>query len=266
MRIVYPVMSKLCVMTKLCVVLILAGLALPATSQDLPIGQALHPLDLPESAAEVTATPNPELKTATQDDDHHIFGLIPNYNAVNDPSYHYEPISTAEKFRIAAHDGFDPFSWVTTALYAGVGQWQNQYPQFGQGSKGYAKRYGGAFADGAISNFMSEAILPSLLHEDPRYFRLGKGSALHRIGYTISREWITRTDSGRERFNISEIVGNLGAAGLSNLYYPSQERSASETMMKFAVNIVGDAGFNVLKEFWPDWRHKFLHKPLPDSH
>ncbi len=252
-------------MSKLCAALMLAGLALPAISQDLPIGQAVHPLDAAEPAIEAIATPNPDPKPLSRDDTH-IFGLIPNYNAVNDPTYHYEPISAAEKFRIAAHDGFDPFSWVTTALYAGVGQWQNQYPQFGQGSKGYAERYGGAFADGAIANFMSEAILPSLLHEDPRYFRLGRGSALHRIGYTLSRELITRTDSGRERFNTSEIAGNLAAAALSNLYYPSLEHSAPETMERFAVNIVGDAGFNVLKEFWPDWRHKFLHKPLPDSH
>jgi hypothetical protein len=261
-------------MRQLCATLFLAAFSLPAISQDLPIGQggnqdvpvspAVHPPDAAEPAAEAIATPNPGPQPSR--DDNHIFGVIPNYNAVNDPAYPYEPISAGEKFRIAAHDGFDPFSWVTTALYAGVAQWQNQYPQFGQGSKGYAQRYAGSFADGAIANFMSEAILPSLLHEDPRYFRLGQGSVFHRIGYTISREWITRADSGREEFNISEIAGNLSAAALSNLYYPAQEHSGSETMEKFTMNILSDAGFNVLKEFWPDMRHKILHKPLPDSH
>ena len=246
--------------------MLFAGIAIGLQAQDVqnntPSGQlAAHPAESPDPAVEpVSAAKTPSFS------DTHMFGVVPNYNAVNDPNHPFVPLTVGEKFMIAAHDGFDPFSWVTTALYAGVGQWQNQYPQFGQGSHGYAQRYGGAFTDGAIANFVSEAILPSLLHEDPRYFRLGKGSALHRIGYTISREWITRTDSGRERFNTSEIVGNLGAAALSNLYYPAQERSASETFEKFAVNIVSDAGFNVLKEFWPDWRHKFLHKPLSDSH
>jgi hypothetical protein len=245
-------------MHRLCAALIMAGFA-RMQGQDLPIGQPAHALDAPEPLVEAIAPAAAASQPASRIDTH-IFGIVPNYNAVNDPSHPYAPISAAEKFRIAAHDGFDPFSWVTTALYAGVGQWQNQYPQFGQGGKGYARRYGGAFADGAVANFMSEAILPSFLHEDPRYFRLGQGSIFHRIGYTLSRELITRKDSGREGFNISEIAGNLGAAGLSNLYYPAQERSASETMEKFAMNIVSDAGFNVLKEFYPDMRRKILHK------
>jgi hypothetical protein len=231
----------------------------PMQGQDLPIGLPAYPPEIPETAVEVAAVPAPEAAQPSRIDTH-IFGLVPEYDAVNTPPPHYEPISAAQKFTIAAHDGFDPFSWVTTGLYAGVAQWHNQYPQFGQGAQGYAKRYGGAFADGAIANFMSEAIFPSLLHEDPRYFRLGHGSILHRIGYTISRELITRKDSGREGFNISEIAGNLGAAALSNLYYPAQERTAGQTMEKFAVNIVGDAGFNVLKEFYPDMRRKILHK------
>lgn len=235
-----------------------AGLA-RMQGQDLPIGLPAYPVDTPEPAVEVTAAPNPESKSASRIDTH-IFGIVPEYDAVNNPAPHYEPISTEEKFTIAAHDGFDPFSWVTTGLYAGVAQWHDQSREFGQGAQGYAKRYGAAFADGAIANFMSEAIFPSLLHEDPRYFRLGRGSFFHRVGYTISRELITRKDSGGEGFNISEIAGNLGAAALSNLYYSPSERSVNETLERFAVNIVSDAGFNVLKEFWPDMRHKILHK------
>lgn len=246
-------------MAKLHAALIFSSLMF-LRGQDLPVSQAVHP----------EADPAPDAVAAAADrpahDETHMFGVIPNYNAVNDPNYRYQPISAAEKVMIAIHDGFDPFSWVTTAFYAGEGQWQNEYPQFGQGAQGYAKRYGGAFADGAISNFVAEAVFPTILHEDPRYFRLGRGTVKHRIGYAISREVVTRADSGRYRFNNSEIFGNLVAAGLSNLYYPSQERTASETMEKFGVNIVGDGGFNVLKEFWPDWRHKFLHKPLPESH
>jgi hypothetical protein len=227
--------------------------------QDLPIGLPAYALETPEATGEAPAVPNPELIQPSRSDTH-IFGIVPEYDAVNEPAQHYTPITSGQKFWIAAHDGFDPFSWVTTGLFAGVAQWHDQSREFGQGAQGYAKRYGASFADGAIANFMSEAILPSLLHEDPRYFRLGRGSFFHRVGYTISREVITRKDSGRSAFNISEIAGNLGAAALSNLYYPPSERSAGETFERFAVNIVSDAGFNVLKEFWPDMRHKLLHR------
>lgn len=192
--------------------------------------------------------------------DTHIFGVVPNYNAVNDPNRPFEPISIAEKYKIAAHDSFDPFSWALTGVYAGVAQWHNQYPQFGQGMAGYGKRYGGAFADGMIGDFMTDAVFPSLLHQDPRYFRLGQGGTMHRVGYALSRTLITKGDSGARQFNYSEICGNLSAAGLSNLYYPASNRTVSATMDKFAVNVVSDAGFNVLKEFYPDMRRKFFHK------
>jgi hypothetical protein len=227
--------------------------------QDLPIGLPAHPPETPETAVEVTPAPAPESLPPSRIDTH-IFGIVPEYDAVNEPVQVYKPITTREKFVIAAHDGFDPFTWVTTAMYAGVSQWHNQYPQFGEGAQGYAKRYGAAFADGAIANFMSEAILPSLLHEDPRYFRLGHGSFFHRVGYTISREVISRKDSGAEGFNTSEIAGNMAGALISNLYYPASIRSVHQTMEWFAMNIVSDTGFNVLKEFWPDMRHKMFHR------
>jgi hypothetical protein len=249
-------------MGRLCIVVLFAGLA-RTQAQDMPISVPAHPAETTDTTTEASATVSPAAKLPSNPVsriDTHIFGVVPNYNAVNDPVHHYEPISTGDKFKMAAHDGFDPFSWVTTGLYAGVAQWHNQSPEFGEGAQGFAKRYGAAFADGAIANFLSEAILPSVLHEDPRYFRLGQGSVIHRIGYTLSRELVTRTDSGGERFNISEIAGNMGAASLSNLYYPASERSLHETMERFAVNIVSDAGFNVLKEFWPDMRRKLLHK------
>jgi hypothetical protein len=179
---------------------------------------------------------------------------------VNDPSRHFEPIPVKQKFKLAAEDAFDPFSWVITGIYAGVAQWGNNYPGYGQGAQGYAKRYGAAFADGAIGNFMTEAILPTLVHQDPRYFRLGQGGAWKRVGYALSRVAVTHADSGGWQFNTSEIAGNAVAAGLANLYYPDGNRSAKDTSEKFALNIVSDAGFNVLKEFWPDMRRKVLRR------
>jgi hypothetical protein len=249
-------------MGRLCLVVFVAGLASRGVTrgQDLPIGAPVHPQESAEPAPEAIATPALPPISSDHPSDTRMFGVVPNYRAVNDPNHPIEPLTKGEKFIMASHDAFDPFTWVITGLYAGVAQRQNQYPEFGQGSQGYAKRYGGAFADGAIGSYLSEAILPSLLHEDPRYFRLGEGTKFHRIGYALSRTLITRTDSGGRRFNVSEIAGNLGAAGLSNLYYPPSNRSLEGTFEKFAVNVVSDAGFNVLKEFYPDMRHKLLHK------
>jgi hypothetical protein len=187
-------------------------------------------------------------------------GVVPNYATVNDPSVRFQSIPVKEKFKLATQDAFDPFSWVITGIYAGVAQWGNDYAGYGQGAQGYAKRYGAAFADGAIGSYMSEAILPVLFHQDSRYFRLGTGGGWKRVGYALSRVLVTHGDSGKWQFNTSELAGNAAAATVANLYYPSQNRNVGDTVEKFGLNVVSDAGFNVLKEFWPDMRKKILHR------
>ncbi len=223
------------------------------------------------AGAQAPDPPDPKVDSALEapkpdsaKDDKHILGVVPNYTAVNEPEKTYRPIPVSEKFKIAAHDSFDPFNWVIAGVYAAVYQAENDYPQFGQGAQGYAKRYGATFADGALSTYLSEGVLPSLLHEDPRYFRLGVGSKWKRAGYAMTRVLITRGDSGAERFNTSEIAGNLASSALGNLYYPSLNRTFGDTMEKFAINVISDAGFNVLREFWPDMRRKVLHRGDPE--
>ena len=193
-------------------------------------------------------------------DEKHILGVVPNYMTVNEPSKTFEPLTPRQKFIQANHDTFDPFNWVLAGVYAGIYQWQDDYPQWKQGGAAYAKRYGATFADGALSSYLSEGVLPTLLHEDPRYFRLGEGSKLHRAFYAMTRVLITKTDAGTSRFNNSEIEGNLIAASLGNLYYPSANRTVGDTFEKFAISVVSDSGFNVLREFWPDMRRKVLHR------
>jgi hypothetical protein len=204
----------------------------------------------------IDATPD----AAVSKDDKHILGVVPNYATVNQPPKVFESIPAGKKFAMAAHDSFDPFNWVLAGVYGAVYQWQNDYPRWGQGAQGYAKRYGATFADAALSNYLSEGVLPVLLHEDPRYFRLGEGSKWRRIGFALSRVVIAKADSGRKRFNNSEIAGNLMAASISSLYYPPPNRTVGETFEKFSINVVSDAGFNVLREFWPDMRRKVLHR------
>jgi hypothetical protein len=197
-------------------------------------------------------------------DDKHILGLVPNFDTVNQPSSVYHSISTREKFKLASEDVFDPFSFLITGIYAGAAQWANASPGYGQGAQGYAKRYGGYFADGLVGNYLTEAIMPTVFREDPRYFRLGRGGNWRRIGYAVTRVLVTRTDAGGQQFNFSEITGNLMGAGISSLYYPAANRTVEDTFEKFSLSVVSDAGFNVLKEFWPDMRRKVLHKGDPE--
>jgi hypothetical protein len=194
-------------------------------------------------------------------DETHIMGIVPDYETVRNSSGVILPISTRTKYWLATEDVFDPFTFAITGVYAAGAQMGNQYPEFGQGAKGYAKRYTGAFADGAIGNYMTEAVFPSLLHQDPRYFRMGNSAGFwKRVGYSMSRTIVTRSDAGKRQFNYSEIIGTSVATGISAAYYPSSYRHADELAEKLALSVGSDAGFNILKEFWPDMRHKFFGK------
>ncbi len=170
------------------------------------------------------------------------------------------PLTPRDKFNLPYKDTVDPFTYVLAGFYAGVDQWQNYYAPFGQGGTGYAKRFGAAYADQAIGNYLTEAILPSLLHQDPRYFRKGTGGPWRRVSYALSRTLITRTDTGKRTFNYSEVAGNAAAAAISNVYYPASERTAGETGEKLTIQLVSDSAFNVLLEFWPDMRHAIFKK------
>jgi hypothetical protein len=194
-----------------------------------------------------------------QQEDNHIFGVVPAYDAVETPKP-FHPLSAGGKFKIAFEDSFDPYTWVITGLYAGVEQWNRQDREFGQGAAGFGKRYGALFADGVLSNYMTEAVLPAWLHQDPRFFRSGEGTFWKRTSYALTRVVVTRSDMNHRRFNSSEIAGNMIGAAMSDLYHAPSERGFGEVMERFAVSVVSDAGFNVLKEFWPDMKHKFLKK------
>lgn len=186
----------------------------------------------------------------------HIFWVIPNYREDEDIGK-VRPLAPRAKFKMAFDDSFDPSAFLVAGVFAGISMAQKQYA-FGQGAQGFAKYYGGAFADQAIGNMMTEALLPIALRQDPRYFTKARGGFLRRTGYAISREAITRGDDGRNHFNASELAGNAVAAGISNLYYPSANRSLSNTADKWAQQIALDTAFNVMKEFWPDVRRKLF--------
>jgi len=197
----------------------------------------------------------------------HIIGLIPPYDVKN-LSSDIRPLSSREKFHIFADNTFDRFTPISAALDAGINQATNTPSGYGQGGEGYAKRFGVAVGDIVATNFFKQYMFPSLFHEDPRYFRLGPPGICSgtdcapprsRFFYAISRVLVTRTDSGKSRFNTSEFFGNFAAAGLVNAYYPDHDRSATTTLERAGARIGLDAAVNVFKEFWPDIRGKMHH-------
>jgi hypothetical protein len=199
------------------------------------------------------------IKTATPD---RVMGVLPNYRSgeLSDP---FTPLSTQRKFYIGYKDSTDyPIFFVAGAL-AALGQVTDQHPQFGQGMKGYGKRLGGSVADQLIGNFLTESIMPSLLREDPRYFRRGHGSVLARTGYAASRVFVTRNDRGHWTFNAAEVGGNAIGAGIANAYYPG-ERRLGDNIQRFYSQMATDAFSQILKEFWPDVKRKYFNRqPKP---
>jgi hypothetical protein len=191
--------------------------------------------------------------------DDRIFGILPNYATVgNEDSF--GPLSVKQKFMLSVDSIVDPYTFAFIGVQAGISQAQNSEPAYGQGMMGFAKRYGTSFADAGIGTTMTTSLFPALLHQDPRYFQSGTGSILHRTEYSISRLFVTRSDSGEHQFNTSEILGNLVAAGISNTYHPTEDRSVANTMSVWGTDIMWDGVSNVLKEFWPDIRRHFQKK------
>ena len=139
--------------------------------------------------------------------DKRAFGVIPNYRTA-DASLPYEPISASHKLVIGLKDSFDGPTFPVAAVFATIHQAENDNPSFGQGMAGWARRFGTAIGDQVICNMMTESFMPMLLRQDPRYFRIGKGtSAWHRAAYALTRIFVTLNDSGKRSFNYSEIVG-----------------------------------------------------------
>jgi hypothetical protein len=177
-----------------------------------------------------------------------LFGVLPNYSTVEerpaeDGSTRTPAISTRHSFKIASLNSFDPVVFPYVGLMTAFN---------GNRDSSYGDRYLRAFADNSIGNFMTAAVVPSLTNEDSRYFRSGEGGVFRRFAYAASRSVVTRTRSGRATFNVSEVGGNLAAAGLSNLYHDPADRTFGGTMSRWGLQVMGDTLGNELKEFWPD--------------
>ncbi len=187
-----------------------------------------------------------------------ILGIIPNY--LTAPSLaHYQPLTVMGKFEIAYADSSDRGAFFLAAALAADAQLSKAAPAFGQGVAGYSRYFGAAYGDMAIGNFMTEAIYPSLLGQDPRYFRRGAGSGWSRLLYAVGQTFWTHTDRGGSQFNFSEVLGNSTAVAISEAYYPDH-RTAANAGSKLAIQLGIDTAGNVMKEFWPDLNRKLSRK------
>jgi hypothetical protein len=210
--------------------------------------------------------------TGTSND--RLFYALPNFLTLENAGQ-VPPLPVKRKFGVVARSSFDYVQYPWYGFLAGISQWENSEPGFGQGAQGYGKRFGAAFVDGTIENFTTSAILPSLLHQDPRFFQSGQGGFMHRAGYAMSRVLLTRGDSGRTQLNFSEILGSASAAAISTYsYHPKGRLASTPTGLKYipsdrtltnAASVWGsEVGYDtitfVVKEFWPDIHRKLSHR------
>jgi len=222
----------------------------------------LTPLFAQDPAPAGSSTPAPNSDQPANIDEppggKRILGVLPNYRTA-DASQEGTVLTPKQKLTIAAKDSFDYPLVLFAGVLAGIGQLADSDPEFGQGVKGFAHRLGTNYADQAIGNMMTEGFFPVLLHEDPRYFRLGTGSIMHRATYAATRVFVAYKDSGGKRFNYSEWFGNATGVAISNAYYPD-DRTFRDGAEKLLEQVGADATSQVLKEFWPDIKRKFFHR------
>ena len=217
------------------------GQAFEAPPAVLSMGEADVVVQVGGSVAEVAQA---QIK---EQEKQRVIAFVPNFYVtyVPDPA----PMNSKQKFQLAWKQSLDPVSFILAGALAGVEQWQNYYSGFGQGAEGYAKRFAASYADSVTSTFFGSAIFPSVFKQDPRYFYRGTGSKRSRFMHAVASAVITRGDNKRWQPNYSGMLGTLAASGLSNTYYPKNERGVGLTFENAAVGIGSTAAINVLQEF-----------------
>jgi len=208
----------------------------------LPVATTVTEVQVGESQVEVAEE---QIKIQEKQ---RVLGAIPNFYVSYIPDA--APLNAKQKFKLAGKTAIDPFTFVMVAGAAGIEQAQNHFAGYGQGAQGYGKRFGAGYADTVSATFIGGALLPSLLKQDPRYFYKGTGSVPSRFFYAIGNAVICKGDNKRWQPNYSNVLGNLAAGGLSNLYYPEQDRNgAGLTLENGAIGVGTTAIANLFQEF-----------------
>lgn len=247
-----------------CLVAIDPGTASGAENISSPVEAALTLPDAPQPQVSSSASPGQAGAPAVNDSPtgapkqtKRILFIVPNFRSVS-ADEKLPPMSPKTKFKLVLDDSFDYSSFIEVGILAGVSDWHKSEPQFSHGAIAYGRYYWHGFADTLDGNLMTEFLVPVATHEDPRYYTLGHGNFIKRTVYSVSRLAITRSDSGRETFNLSEIVGNGTASGVSNLYYPQADRTWTKTGQRWVLQVGIDGIANLAKEFWPEINAKLF--------
>ncbi len=178
-----------------------------------------------------------------------LAGVLPNFFV----SYNWTapPLTARQKFALSTHNVLDPGNLALVGVVAGVQQAADAFPGYHQGAAGYGKRFGADLANLVVGSYMGGAVLPSLFHQDPRYFFKGTGTKRSRFVYAVSRVAITRGDNGRNQPNYAGVLGDLSASALSNIYYPASDRQGATLFLENGLlSLAGDAMNNVVQEFF----------------
>lgn len=227
----------------------------PAVSPQSPSSRQQSPSG--ESARDDKSRRQPEHNGTSND---RLFYTLPNFLTIENTDK-IPPLTTRQKFSVVARSSFDIAQYPWYGFLAGISQAQNNQAGYGQGAAGYGKRYGAAWADGTLESYWTVAILPSALHQDPRYYQMGKRGFWHRLGYAMSRITVTRSDSGNSQFNSSEIFGSMISAGISTYsYYPRGDRTVRNAGILWGSLLGYDTMTFIGREFWPDIRRKLRKK------
>ena len=216
---------------------------------DAPVAQSSVQPSPPPASANPPASP---LQTKR------ILFIVPNFRSVT-ADVKLPPMTVKEKFKLVLDDTFDYSGFIEVGILAGVSDIHKSEPAFGHGAAAYGRYYWHGFADTTDGNLMTEFLVPVATREDPRYYTLGHGGIVKRTTYSVSRLFITRSDSGSATPNFAEIVGNGAASGISNFYYPSQDRNWTKTGQRWVLQVGIDGLANLAKEFWPDINSRLFH-------
>lgn len=265
--------SRQIAFTAFLLVLAYAAPAMRAQEQHLSVINSSDVPDAPEPSsrekqqsppADSSATPPPRSQSAQAADDlkkeekQRILGVMPNFNMIDNANA--PPLSSKQKFQLFWKSSTDPYAFFVAAFVAGIGQAKDSHDEYGQGAEGYFKRFGAAYADSFDGALWGNAILPTLLHEDPRYFRKGTGSTGRRILHAaLSTVWCRR-DNGTWGPNYANVGGNIIGGAISNAYYPEEDRGAS-LVFSNALTVTAEGAIGAqLVEFWPDIVRHYRNK------
>ena len=176
------------------------------------------------------------------------------------------PLTPRGKFEIFARHTFSPFTFASAAFDAGMSQASGQNRGFGGGVEGYGERYGATLADSESAVFFGKFLLPVILRQDPRYFRMREGRVTRRAFYAMSRIVVTRNDDGSSGFNTSHVLGRFISKAIANSYYPQRDRGFNHTLVNTGNGLLSDVETNLFREFWPDLREKIIPKRFRRNH